>query len=229
MGDWTYIESYTWRDEHGDEVLKHKKYRLPDGSKAMPWYSRHPQHGGWVKGIRQSPPPHQKLLFNLPELLAAGRRAHVFITEGESDCDALTVYGAVAVSYGHAGNFTAEHALWFKGWRGRITIVRDRDLPGKLSALQCYDALRDVGLTWRQVRIVRGRAKGKGADARDHLDAGWGLDAFIAEPVAKLRLSTANVTPLTIRQAFKRAGYRPQGGVNPKTGYAWGDEWDVQS
>ena len=203
MTGWTKVREHIWRDAHGEPVLLHRKFIIPKGEVVFPW--RTWVHCGdgrsrWLKGISTPTPP---LLYGLPEFAAASRKTGVWLAEGEADCDALRDHGVLAVTSGGVQSFSAAHAELFRGWRGRITLVRDRDRPGAVDAVLRYDRLRAVGIPAARLRIVRGRVKAKGADAREHLDAGYGLDQFIEERLSRIRKIAAKATT----GDFDRAGY----------------------
>lgn len=226
MGDWKHGGNFDWHDEHGEFAARHIKWHLPDGSKKVTWRMYRPGTMRWAsprelldEGLIEKPLPYQRLLYNLPAMLAAGRRAHVWFVEGEGDVDCLTALGVVAVTHGAAGSVRPEQVEWFRGHRGRITLAMDNDRAGKLDVLDRYDALRGVGVSASQLRIVRGRVRKPKADVRDHLDAGWSLDQFVRLSVPKLRAAVKAEVPTKADRARVLAedGY----GINPITGYVY--------
>lgn len=157
---------HIWRDAEGNPVLRHTKYVDAEGVKHFPWDTWIDFHNGtkprWYKG--KDPSVVAPLLYPMPEFVKANRSEHVHIVEGEADQEAAQAAGLLAVTAGPAGAFGREQARLFKGWRGHVTIVRDRDLAGAAGALKAYDALRAVGIPATRLRIARGRVKGEGAD-----------------------------------------------------------------
>src|SRR4051794_20253284 len=98
--------------------------------------------------VNRKPDYADRYLYWQPELLAALASAEVvFSTEGERCCDALRSIRATATSHhGGAGKFTRAQARRFKGYRGTVVLVADRDEPGAADALRRYELLRAVGI-----------------------------------------------------------------------------------
>jgi hypothetical protein len=196
---------HIWCDEMGTPILKHVKYLTPGGQKRFPWYTRYEfaETGivRWFKG--KDPSVVAPLLYPMPVFAQADRVQHILIVEGEADQEAAHAAGLLAVTAGAAGAFGREHALLFKGWCGRITIVRDNDLPGAWGAVKAYDALREVGIPATRLRVARGRCKHDKADLRDHLDAGYTVEQVIGEGIGPVRALAARATA----EVFASAGY----------------------
>lgn len=68
---------------------------------------------------------------------------------------------------GGAGNFRMEHARYFEGVN--VTIIQDRDEPGRRHAAQIHRMLLPLA---RSVRVVEAKV---GNDVSDHLEAVTGL------------------------------------------------------
>lgn len=95
----------------------------------------------------------------------------VYIAEGERDVDALRERDLVATcNSGGAGKFPAEEAELFRG--SYVVIIADRDEAGRKHARDVADKL---GPVVADLRIVEAAA---GKDARDHLEAGLGVEDF---------------------------------------------------
>ncbi|MER6435462.1 toprim domain-containing protein [Streptomyces sp. NPDC001185] len=111
--------------------------------------------------------------YRLPELLAAKEADRViFICEGEKDALALVDHGLVATcNAGGAGKWTTEHARHLEG--ADVTIVADRDGPGRAHAEQVVSTLEGVA---RTVYVVQART---GKDAYDHFAAGHTDSEFL--------------------------------------------------
>ncbi|WP_326786429.1 toprim domain-containing protein [Streptomyces sp. NBC_00151] len=111
--------------------------------------------------------------YRLPELLAAKEADRViFICEGEKDAHALVDHGLVATcNAGGAGKWTAEHARHLEG--ADVTIVADRDGPGRAHAEQVVSLLEGVA---RTVYVVQAKT---GKDAADHFAAGHTDSEFL--------------------------------------------------
>jgi putative DNA primase/helicase len=113
----------------------------------------------------------QRVLYRLPEVVKAPSNAVIFITEGETDADALVAAGEIATTT-DAGALTGSgRKTWLPEWsetlQGReVLVTADRDAPGRVHARHVAASLEGIA---RFVWIVEA-AKGK--DVRDHLAAG---------------------------------------------------------
>jgi hypothetical protein len=207
MAGWIKVREHIWPDEHGEPVLRHTKYLTREGEARFPWEHRMfwPETGlsRWFDGDGKDDGIVHPLLYRRDVFAQADRAEHAFAVEGEKDADALTSVGVLAVTAGGVGMFRREHARLFKGWRGQITIIRDRDAAGAWGAARTYDALRDVGIRASRLRVARGRCKAEGSDTHDHLAAGYSVAQFVSEPIAKVRRLADSATSAD----FARAGY----------------------
>jgi hypothetical protein len=104
--------------------------------------------------------------YRLPELLVAKEADRViWIAEGEKDVHALVDHGLAATcNAAGAGKWTAEHAQFLEG--ADVTVVADRDEPGRAHALHVVETLRGLA---RSVYVVQAKT---GKDAADHFAAG---------------------------------------------------------
>lgn len=206
MAGWIRIRQHVWCDEQGTPVLRHTKYVLPNGDVSFPWEHRIDFGNGiarWFKGNGTDQGITPPLLYPMPVFVGADRDAHVYVVEGEADVEAGQEHGLLAVTAGMAGAFKYEHARLFKGWGGRITIVRDHDLPGAWGAAKAYEALRSIGIPASRLRVARGRVAVVKSDLRDHLEAGYSAEDLVSEPIALIRKLAACATA----ESFSRAGY----------------------
>lgn len=93
------------------------KQRRPDGN------------GGWIwnlKGVR-------RVLYRLPQLVAADAAELVFVVEGEKDADTLARLGLVATTNpGGAGKWRPEYNRYLNG--RRVVILSDNDDAGERHA-----------------------------------------------------------------------------------------------
>jgi hypothetical protein len=159
------VARYPYVDEHGQllyEVLRcaHKQFRQrrPDPR----------SRSGWRWHLDDT----RRVLYHLPQLLAAPGGACVFVVEGEKDVHALEAAGEVATSPPMgAGKWRPEYAEPLAG--RDVLIVADRDGPGREHARQVLGSVRPVA---RSAWVVQA-AEGK--DAADHLAAGHGILDFV--------------------------------------------------
>jgi len=112
--------------------------------------------------------------YRLPEVLAAVLDERVvMICEGEKDVEALRARPFITATCNPmgAGKWRPEFAQHFHG--ADISIVADRDEPGRRHAEQVVDNLLPVA---RSICVVQAR---HGKDAADHLAAGGNTGDFI--------------------------------------------------
>ena len=150
---------YDYRDEDGQLLFqvvrapgKRFRQRRPDGA------------GGWLwnlSGVR-------RVLYRLPEVLAADPRAPVFVVEGEKDVDNLWRLGMVATTNPQgAGKWRAEFS---EALRGRdVVILPDNDDPGRKHAAEVGRYLQGIARTIRLVELPDLSPKG---DVSDWIAAG---------------------------------------------------------
>jgi hypothetical protein len=123
------------------------RQRAPDG------------RGGWrwtVGNVR-------RVLYCLPELLAADPAALVFYPEGEKDADRLAGLGLVATTHaGGAGKWRPEHA---ESLRGRhVVVLPDNDPPGRAGARKVAEGLVGVAASVRVLELPGLPEKGDVSD-----------------------------------------------------------------
>jgi len=126
--------TYDYFDETG--VLLYQVVRLEPKS----FRQRQPRpEGGWrwdMQGVR-------RVLYRLPELLAAPVERTVLVVEGEKDADALARMGRVATTnVSGAGKWRPEYGEALRG--RKVCILPDNDEPGHKHAEQVRDALVGV-------------------------------------------------------------------------------------
>jgi len=127
-------KTYDYRDERG-MVLFQVVRKQPKG-----FFQRRPDgHGGWidnVKGVR-------RVLYRLPELVAADPVTTVFIVEGEKDADRLAGLGLVATTNpGGAGEWRAEYSEVLGG--RHVIIIPDNDQAGRNHAAKVKRSLTGI-------------------------------------------------------------------------------------
>jgi len=130
---------------------------------------RRPDGAGWSWKLGRTP----RVLYRLPELLAADPAERVYIVEGEKDADRLAALGLVATcNPGGAGKWsrladdTALHGR-------RVAILADKDAAGRHHATDVAQRLRALAADVRLLELP-----GPGKDVSDWLDAGGTADAL---------------------------------------------------
>ncbi len=135
------VAEYAYRDETGRllyvvERLEPKRFRQyrPDGA------------GGRIHHLGDV----RRVLYRLPELLAADLAEPVLIPEGEKDVDLLRSRGFVATcNAGGAGKWRDEYARWFR--RRHVVILPDNDQPGRRHANEVARSLLGVAASLKVV------------------------------------------------------------------------------
>lgn len=118
----------------------------------------------------------QRVLYRLPELLAADPAQPVYITEGEKDADRLASLDLVATSSPEgAGKFSQvrDAAVWLRD--RAVIIIEDNDLPGSRHTAQIIASLQGIA---RSLSVIRFPDRRAGYDVSDWLDAGGDIAAL---------------------------------------------------
>jgi len=103
--------------------------------------------GGWLWNL---PKTVRRVLYRLPELIAADPAEWVFVVEGEKDVDRLRSEGLVATcNVGGAGKWLDCYNESLQG--KRVCIIADKDEPGRKHAQQVAKSLHSVAL---EVKVV---------------------------------------------------------------------------
>jgi hypothetical protein len=114
--------------------------------------------GEWgIQGVR-------RVLYRLPELIAAPKDAFVYIPEGEKDCDRLaTLWGLVTTCNPMgAGKWRDEYAKFFRG--RHVVILPDNDKVGRQHATQVAKSLLPVAASVRVLYLYGLPDKGDVSD-----------------------------------------------------------------
>lgn len=178
------VAEYEYRDERGALVYAVARCALKGrGCEGFRQWRPDPSTRGgrkWSRLLPEGGRVGDGLPYRLPEIVrAADRGDTIWICEGEADCDRLAAAGFAATCNAEgAGKWTPAHAAWLKG--ANVVIVADRDPVGWGHAQVVANTLLDVA---ESIEIVRAAS---GKDARDHLDAGRPIAAFVtvAQPLA---------------------------------------------
>jgi putative DNA primase/helicase len=178
--------TYKYEDEDGRPLFQVIRYQPKDFRQR-----RADGDGVWVwslKGVR-------RVLYHLPEVLAAvaGGRP-VYVCEGEKDVEALCKAGVVATCNPHgAGKWRPEYSEFLRD--ADVTIVQDKDEPGRQHAAAVVDSL---ALLAASVRVVEAAV---GKDAADHLAAGKTLEEFVVVDASEAGQAAPKGSPAAPTQA----------------------------
>jgi putative DNA primase/helicase len=170
---------YPYRDER-DAPLFQVVRKIP--KKFVQRHADPSAPDGWawhIRGVR-------RVLYRLPELLAADPKLPVFIPEGEKDVDNLRALGLVATC--NPGGAAVENKDKTKPYRGKwrteysehlrdrdVVILPDNDQAGRDHAT---DVVRKLAGIARSIRVVALPGLAEKGDASDWIAAGGTADAL---------------------------------------------------
>lgn len=161
----TVAATYDYRDAQG--VLLYQVIRYSDKT----FQQRRPDgNGGWTYSVKGLP----RVLYRLPELLAADPEAWIFIVEGEKDVDNLVHLGLVATTNsGGAGKW--KHLSDTSALEDRsVVVIPDKDKAGYCHAQEVCQHLSGKAKEIRYLAI-----EGPGKDVTDWLKAGGSPDKLL--------------------------------------------------
>lgn len=192
LGEWAITTTYDYCDTAATLVQQEVRYERPievvDDSTGQTrtsvekrftqrWPAR---DGSWLE---QTPAGFSPVLYRLPDLtewISQGRR--IWLCEGAKDAERFLDLGEAATTNpSGAMNFKREQADSLAG--GHVIAVLDHDLAGYRRGLRLADLL---GPMTASLRFALPRTTGHHQDAADHLDAGYGLEDFVAVDVVRL-------------------------------------------
>jgi archaellum biogenesis ATPase FlaH len=171
------VATYDYRDERGG--LLYQAVRLSPKS----FRQRKPvAAGGWDWKLEDT----RRVLFRLPEIIAAPKDAIVWIAEGEKDVLALANLGLIATTnVGGAGKWKPEYSQFLRG--RQVTILPDNDDAGRKHAAQVASALDGIAAGVRVIELPGLPPKGDVSD--------WLLSGGTAAKLKELAASTSNGVP----------------------------------
>lgn len=155
------VTTYDYCDASGKVLYQAVRYEPKDFKQRRPDGS-----GGWIWNLQDTP----RVLYRLPELLAADPAELVFVVEGEKDVDALRAIGLVSTSnVGGAGKWRDSYSGALDG--RPVIVIPDNDDSGEAHAAQVAASIAAHALdaTARILRLPDLPAKG---DVSDWLKAG---------------------------------------------------------
>jgi 5S rRNA maturation endonuclease (ribonuclease M5) len=167
------VATYDYRDENNVLLYQAVRYEPKDFRQRSP-----KPGGGWnwsTKGVR-------RVLYRLPELLAADPTTIVFIDEGEKDVDRLRTMGLVATCNVGGASKSDEKTKWLKEYndslRGRhVVILVDNDEAGRAHALSIAKSLRGIAASVKLLYLPGLPDKG---DVSDWLNSGGTKEELLA-------------------------------------------------
>jgi len=157
------VAQYDYRDETSLLLYQAVRFEPKDFRQRAP-----KPGGGWEWKLNGA----RRVLYRLPELLAADAGQPVFIPEGEKDVERLRSLGFVATcNVGGAGKWRNEYNA---ALRGRpVVVIPDNDEPGRKHAEQIATALEGTAAAVRVLTLDGLPPKG---DVSDWLNAGHTAD-----------------------------------------------------
>ncbi|CBA16350.1 DUF3987 domain-containing protein [Xanthomonas albilineans] len=131
---------HEYRDAQGNQVFWRARCKHPDGRKEI-----RPFRWNGTRYVPGEPPapPEGKVLYQLPELLAANVEAIVYVAEGEACADALTALDLLATTSGSSSS--AGGTDWTPLRGRRVRLWPDNDASGRKYAVDVAERLRALG------------------------------------------------------------------------------------
>jgi DNA primase len=172
------VQTFEYRDAAGQLLYYVDRIEPGWNGKSKEYRPRLPgvAPGDWKRYSLGDAP---RLLYRLPELLAAGPAAPVLIPEGEKHVDLLRSWGYVATcNLGGAGKFRPEDAEHLRG--RTIILLADNDEAGRKHVDQAGALCRGVAAEIRELRLPSLPPKGDVIDWRDAGGTKEQLDALLA-------------------------------------------------
>lgn len=183
------VATYDYRDEIGAVLFQSVRHDPKDFSQRRPDGS-----GGWVWKLGNV----RRVLYRLPDLIAAPPGSQVFVVEGEKDVDRLTAAGLIATTNPQgAGKWRFVDGSPLHG--RRVVLIPDNDEPGG----DCvHDIARSLHGKAADVRIVELPGVPSKGDVSDYLDA-----HAVEELLALVESTSAwNPSPPTATQSGEGGG-----------------------
>jgi AAA domain/Toprim-like len=170
-----------WKPNGGsgrDPIIADYVYRTADGkpylrvqrTASKKFWQQHADGDKWLNGAPNGP----RVLYRLPELLAADPATPIYVVEGEKDADRLASLGFVATttSGGSNSKWTPELAEPLAG--KTVYIIPDNDEPGEKYAQQAAQQIHAVAakVAIAELPGLGPRTPDHGKDVSDWLDLG---------------------------------------------------------
>jgi len=165
------VACYPYPDESGRLLYQALRKEMAQGKTFL--VRRPDGKSGWIWELGDT----RRVLYRLPELLAADPADFVFIVEGEKCADALAALGLVATTsvFGARAKWEPEYAECLR--RRRVCILPDNDPPG---AAHADDVARSLVGVAAEVRIIILPGLPFKGDVVDWLDMGGSREKLLA-------------------------------------------------
>lgn len=191
---WRRTATFTFRDEAGDPL--YRTHRLEHPAKPKRFEVEHADgNGGWAPKIGDA----RRVLYRLPELVAADPAEPIYFVEGERKADKLAEWGftATAIAFG-AGSWRPEYARALA--RRTVIILPDHDQPGYKFAATVKAAIEAIGGKAYVLQLPNLPPKG---DVMDWAGTAEDLQALTDETLAKRTdLASADENPAITATPF---------------------------
>lgn len=173
------LAAYKYLDERGQHLFDVVRYQPKDFRQRAP-------DGSWTtKGIR-------RVLYRLPQIMAAPAGATVYLVEGERDVHDLESVGLLATTNpGGAGKWRDEYAGALAG--KRVVILPDNDAPGREHAAKAEASLRKAQISCAVLELTGLPEKG---DVANWLAKGNSVAELEALAKAALESTPAEAKPI---------------------------------
>ena len=195
------VTTYDYRNEDGDLLYQVCRMIPKDFRQRRP-----KPGGGWEWKIGNV----RRVLYRLPQLLAADLTAIIFVVEGEKDVEALVQHGLVATcnaggaDSGKGEKWLREFNEFFRG--RRVAILPDEDTAGRKHAQHVVSGLHGIAA---EIKVVE--LPGSGKDVSDYLDAGGTVEELLklVEVAPVWTSSTITSTAISTIKAAPVPTWRP--------------------
>ena len=176
------VRAYPYEDAAGKLLFQSVRFDPKDFSQRRP-----DGKGKWIWNLDGVP----RVLYRLPELLAADKADWVFVVEGEKDADSLAALGLIATTNpqgaGKWGKLFDDSAL--DGWK--VAIIPDRDKPGQAHGLDVAAKRHGKSAVVKIVDLPSMPPKPDGKPRKDVSDWIEWLDGKTNEELASALLNMA--------------------------------------
>jgi hypothetical protein len=180
------VAEYIYHEATGCEAYRKRKYSdgVPHGQRTYLQAHLAPEgKAGWLCNLEGCP----RVLYHLPELLAADSGRVVHFTEGERDADTLAVLGLLTTTYSD----TLPDLSPLSG--RRVILHEDNDAAGCAHTAKLAAALAGVASS---LRVIRYQDMPEKSDVTDWLEAGHSVLDLIGRD--ELLLGEASADPAEI-------------------------------